>query len=124
MLGLSRGWGGHTVRRVHELAVTESVVEAIVGKVGDASVAAVRLEIGALSGVVTDSVRFCFDLVAQGTGLEGARLDIDEPPGRAYCRTCANEFTLIDPIMLCPCGSADLDITDGEQLRILSVEVR
>jgi hydrogenase nickel incorporation protein HypA/HybF len=112
------------VRRVHELAVTQSVVEAIVGKVGDVPVDVVRLEIGVLSGVVTDSVRFCFELVAQGTGLEGARLDIDEPPGRAYCRTCGDEFTLTDPIMLCPCGSADLDITGGRQLRILSVEVR
>lgn len=112
------------MRRVHELAVTQSVVEAIVGKVGDVPVDVVRLEIGVLSGVVTDSVRFCFELVAQGTGLEGARLDIDEPPGRAYCRTCGDEFTLTDPIMLCPCGSADLDITGGRQLRILSVEVR
>ena len=112
------------MRRVHELAVTQSVVEAIVGKVGDVPVDVVRLEIGVLSGVVTDSVRFCSELVAQGSGLEGARLDIDEPPGRAYCRTCGDEFTLTDPIMLCPCGSADLDISGGRQLRILSVEVR
>jgi len=109
---------------VHELAVTQSVVEAVVGKVGDVPVDVVRLEIGALSGVVADSVRFCFEVVAQGTGLQGARLDIDQPPGRAYCRTCGDEFTLTDPIMLCPCGSADLDITGGQELRILSVEVR
>lgn len=104
--------------------MTQSVVEAIVDKIGDVPVAAVRLEIGALSGVVADSVRFCFELVAQGTGLEGARLDIDQPPGRAYCRTCGDAFGLSDPIMLCACGSADLAITDGEQLRIVSVEVR
>lgn len=109
---------------MHELALTESVVEAIAGKVGDVAVAVVRLQIGMLSGVVPDSVRFCFEVVTQGTGLEGARLVIDEPPGQAYCRTCGDEFTLTDPIMLCPCGSADLDITGGRELRILSVEVR
>ena len=108
---------------MHELAIAESVVDAIVDKVGDSQVASVRLEIGMLAGVVTDSIRFCFEIVAQGTGLEDARLDIDEPPGRAYCRKCGEEFALDEPIMLCPCGSADLDILSGQQLRIISVEV-
>ena len=118
------GSGGPTVGSVHELAITESIVDAIVEKVGDGPVAAVRLEIGRLSGVVTDSIRFCFEIVADGTGLEGARLDIDEPPGLAYCRDCRREFALDDPIMLCDCGSADLDILAGRELRIISVEVR
>ena len=48
----------------------------------DAPVRRVRLEIGRLSGVVPDAVRFCFDLVAAGTTLEGAVLEIDEPGGR------------------------------------------
>ena len=109
---------------MHELAITESIVEAIVEKIGDGPVAAVRLEIGRLSGVVTDSIRFCFEIVAGGTGLDGARLDIDEPSGRAYCRDCRREFGLDDPIMLCACGSADLDILAGQELRIVSVEVR
>ena len=109
---------------MHELAITESIVDAIVEKIGDGPVAAVRLEIGRLSGVVADSIRFCFGIVADGTGLEGARLDIDEPPGRAYCRDCRREFALDDPIMLCDCGSADLDILAGRELRIVSVEVR
>ena len=113
-----------TVGSVHELAITESIVDAIVEKIGDGPVAAVRLEIGRLSGVVTDSIRFCFEIVAGGTGLEGARLDIDEPPGRAYCRDCRREFALDDPIMLCDCGSADLDVLAGRELRIISVEVR
>ena len=109
---------------MHELAVTESIVDAIVEKVGDGPVDAVRLEIGRLSGVMPDSIRFCFRIVADGTGLEGARLDIDEPPGRAYCRDCRREFALDDPILLCDCGSADLDILAGRELRIVSVEVR
>lgn len=112
-----------TVGDVHELAITESLVDAIVEKIGDGPVAAVRLEIGRLSGVVTDSIRFCFEIVAGGTGLEGARLDIDEPSGRAYCRDCRQEFTLDDPLLLCGCGSADLEILAGRELRIVSVEV-
>ncbi|TWD82009.1 hydrogenase-3 nickel incorporation protein HypA [Kribbella amoyensis] len=108
---------------MHELAIAESVIGAVTDKVGDGPVTVVRLEIGKLSGVVVDSLRFCFDVVAAGTGLERATLDIDEPAGRAYCRDCGDEFALEDPIMLCPCGSANLDVLSGRQLRILSVEV-
>ncbi|GAB2998401.1 hydrogenase maturation nickel metallochaperone HypA [Amycolatopsis acidiphila] len=108
---------------MHELSVTQSVVDAIVERMGDAEVAAVCLEIGKLSGVVPDSVRFCFEVVCAGTTLEGARLDILEPGGQARCRDCDGEFALPDLIPLCPCGSANVEITAGRQLRIRSVEV-
>jgi hydrogenase nickel incorporation protein HypA/HybF len=67
---------------MHELAVVQSVVEAIVEKLGDAEVTRVRLSIGTQAGVVVDSIRFSFDLVVEGTSLEGATLEIDEPDNR------------------------------------------
>lgn len=67
---------------MHELSVAQAVVDEIVGKLGDADVVCVRLAIGRRSGVVVDSIRFCFDLVTEGTTLEGASLEVDEPPGR------------------------------------------
>ncbi|MBV9846785.1 MAG: hydrogenase maturation nickel metallochaperone HypA [Kutzneria sp.] len=108
---------------MHELAITQSIVEAVVDRLGEARIASVRLEIGTLSGVVPDSVRFCFDLVTEGTTLAGARLEIDQPGGRARCRSCAEEFSSDDPIMLCACGSADLDVIAGQELTITAVEV-
>jgi hydrogenase nickel incorporation protein HypA/HybF len=109
---------------IHELSITQSVVDAIVERMGDATVVGVRLEIGKLSGVVPDSVRFCFDVLCTGTPLEGARLDILEPPGQARCRDCGAEFTAHDLILLCTCGSANVEVLDGRQLKIKSVEVR
>ncbi|MBV8931267.1 MAG: hydrogenase maturation nickel metallochaperone HypA [Kutzneria sp.] len=108
---------------MHELAITQSIVEAVVDRLGEARIASVRLEIGTLSGVVPDSVRFCFDLVTEGTTLAGARLEIDQPGGRARCRSCAEEFSSDYPIMLCACGSADLDVIAGQELTITAVEV-
>ena len=108
---------------MHELAITESVVQAVTERLPDATIRCVYLEIGPLSGVVTDSVRFCFDLVIAGTSLEGARLDIDEPSGRAHCVDCDTEFAVDDLILLCPCGSANVEVLAGRQLRIRSVEV-
>ncbi|WP_412538186.1 hydrogenase maturation nickel metallochaperone HypA [Longispora sp. K20-0274] len=108
---------------MHELAITESVVASVRDRLGDARVVAVVLEVGRLSGVVPDAVRFCFDLCTEGTPLQGARLDIVDVPGAAYCRGCRSDVALADLIPLCPCGSADLDITRGQELRIRQVEV-
>jgi len=108
---------------VHELAITQSVVEAVTDRLPGATVTCVRLEIGAMSGVVADSVRFCFELVTDGTALEGARLEISEPPGRCRCRACGAEFEPDGPVGFCPCGSADAEVLTGRELTITSVEV-
>ena len=108
---------------MHELAVTQSVVEGVTERLGGSRVTRVVLEIGAISGVVPDAVRFCFDICAAGTSLEGARLDIVDVPARARCGACKEEFILTDGIGLCGCGSADLQFLSGKELRIQSVEV-
>ena len=110
---------------MHEMSITQAVVDAVVEKLGDAEVTSVRLSVGKLSGVVVDSIRFCFDLVAEGTTLAGAALVVDEPLGAACCRTCGAEFEVDDPIVLCPrCDGSDVDVRSGRDLRIVSVEVR
>ena len=63
---------------MHELAITEGIVTAVTDKLPDKKITLVRVEIGTLSGVAADSVRFCFDLVTEGTNLEGADLEIIE----------------------------------------------
>jgi hydrogenase nickel incorporation protein HypA/HybF len=108
---------------VHELAITQSMVDAIVDRLGNARVTAVHVRIGKVSGVVPDAVRFCFDLVAEGTPVEGARLQIDEPEGRARCRSCTAEFGVADLLLICACGSADVELLSGQELSISAVEV-
>ena len=108
---------------MHELAITESIVAAVVERMPDTTVRRVRLEIGRLSGVVPDAVRFCFDLVAAGSPVEGARLEIDEPPGRARCRSCGCAFAVEGLVVLCPCGSADVEVVGGDELLVRAVEV-
>lgn len=108
---------------MHELAITQGVVDQISERLGDAKVTRVALEIGRLSGVVCDSVRFCFDVCTQGTTLEGARLEIIQTAGRARCRRCAACFDVDDLFALCRCGSADLELLAGEELKIREVEI-
>jgi hydrogenase nickel incorporation protein HypA/HybF len=106
------------------MAITESVVAAVGDRLPGRPIARIALEIGALSGVEPDSVRFCFDVCVAGTPLEGAVLEIRETPGLAHCDACGDVVALNFPVGVCFCGSTELRITSGQELRIEEVEVR
>ena len=108
---------------VHELSITQRIVDTVTHHADGSRVLAVQLSVGRLSGVVPGAVRFCFDLLAEGTPLEGARLDIEEPAGLAHCAGCGSDFTLTELVLLCACGSADVEVRVGRELRITSLEV-
>jgi hydrogenase nickel incorporation protein HypA/HybF len=108
---------------VHELALMDNVVSAVVERIGDARVTTVRLEIGRLAAVVPEALRFCFDVCARGTALEGAALEIAHIEGRARCRSCGGERPIDSYADLCDCGASDLAVLAGEELRIKNVEV-
>jgi hydrogenase nickel incorporation protein HypA/HybF len=107
---------------VHELAITEGVVDTVIARLGARRVVRVRLRVGRLSAVVPDALRFCFDECARGTTLEGAALEIVEVPIRIRCRSCRREVELDGALPLCPCGSADVDVLGGAELLIHEVE--
>ncbi|MDJ0464251.1 hydrogenase maturation nickel metallochaperone HypA [Streptomyces sp. H27-C3] len=105
------------------MAITQDVVDTVCERAAGRQVHVVRVRVGMLTAVVADSMRFCFDLITEGTVAEGARLDIDQPPGALHCRTCHSDATLTDLVLLCPCGSADVEITSGRELEIISMRV-
>ena len=110
---------------MHELAISEAIVSEICERVETGSVIRVVLEIGRLSAVVPDAVRFSFDVAARGTRLEGAALEIVEIPGLARCRLCHETVALEDwTAGTCACcGGVVLDVVSGQELRIKFVEV-
>jgi hydrogenase nickel incorporation protein HypA/HybF len=119
---------------MHELALTQEIVDAVRRRVarieaGDdtrarpARVRRVVLEIGRLAAVMPDAIRFCFDLCAEGTPLEGATLEVIDVPGRARCRACDGPVVLERPFGICACGATDLEWLSGDELAIKEVEV-
>ncbi len=108
---------------MHELGITRTIV-AIVGEAAKGRrVSRVTLEIGKLSGVMSEAIAFCFETVAQGTALEGASLEIREIEGRARCASCDSEFAAATLFAPCPCGSRRVTRLRGEELNIKSMEL-
>ena len=108
---------------MHEVGITQEVIALAEEKAGGRRVTRVVLEIGKLSGVLADAVRFCFDLCAEGTGVDGAVLEIIETPGLARCRECNEYVALERPFARCVCGCTDLEWITGEELRIRELEI-
>lgn len=108
---------------MHELALTQEIVAVVSERAAGAKVTRVVLEVGRLAAVLPDAIRFCFDLCAEGTTLEGAALDVVEVPGQARCRTCGETVALERPFGTCRCGCSDLAWLSGDELRITEVEV-
>lgn len=108
---------------MHELAITESVVEGVLECVGTARVVRLVLEIGALTAVVPDAIRFCFELCARDTPCEDAILDVVVVGGHGVCLTCDAERDVPELASPCPCGSLSVRITRGQELRVREVEV-
>ena len=108
---------------MHEMAIAQEIVGILRDRAGERKIRRVVLEIGKLSAVLPDAVRFCFDLCTEGTTAEGAHLEILTPAGRARCRACGGDVVLERPFGRCSCGSTDLDWISGEELLIKEMEV-
>lgn len=108
---------------MHEMGITQSIVAIVAEQADGRKVKRVTLEIGKLAAVMPDAIRFCFDVVAQGSALDGAALDIIEIPGRARCLDCGNDVILAEVFGQCSCGSRKLERLAGEELNIKSMEL-
>ena len=112
---------------MHELSLAEGVlqiVEDAARREGLQRVRAVWLEIGRLSSVEPEAMRFCFDVVTRQSVADGARLEIVETPGAAWCMKCSEPTTIAAFGDACPrCGSYQLQVTDGTGMRVKELEV-
>jgi hydrogenase nickel incorporation protein HypA/HybF len=112
---------------MHEFSIATSLLEIIsqeASAYGGARVKAVNLRIGTLSGVVPEALEFAFQVLSEGTVAEGARLVIERTALRIACNACGTVSMPDDPFIICPlCGSADVEIKEGRELDMESMEI-
>lgn len=113
---------------MHEMSLCESILQIIEQQAEPQQyrkVTAVWLEIGALSGVEIEAMRFSFDVVMQGTLADRARLEIISVPGQAWCLQCHENVVVQQRYDACPvCGGYQLQVNGGDQMRIKELEVQ
>lgn len=108
---------------MHELGITSNIVAIVTEHAGEQQVKCVVLDIGKLSAIMPDAIRFCFDICSKDTLLEDAKLEINEIPGLGRCQSCGAEIELEEIFDLCSCGSNQVTCIAGEVLKIKEIEV-
>ncbi|MFH0907982.1 MAG: hydrogenase maturation nickel metallochaperone HypA [bacterium] len=112
---------------MHEFGLAESALALALDhaqKKGARKIIEVRMQIGALTGVVEEAFEFAFDALAENTMAAGAELVIEHVPIVCYCCRCECEFETNAYAYQCPdCGEASTEVRRGRELNLVSMEV-
>jgi hydrogenase nickel incorporation protein HypA/HybF len=112
---------------MHELAVTESILNIAVQhatQAGAVRVTGLNLVIGQLASIVDDSVQFYWDMISEGTICAGARLHFERRPATLKCLDCDRSYALDGELTDCPnCHSARIKVMTGEEFFVESIEI-
>ena len=113
---------------MHEMTICESIIGQLEDeriRRGFGIVKRLRLEIGMLSCLDPDALRYAFEISTRETFLDGMTLEIDRPPGDAKCLDCGAEVKVFNRLDACPaCGGNHLDANGGTQMRLIEMEIQ
>ena len=112
---------------MHEMALAEGIlqlVEETAQREHAQRVKLVVLEIGQLSTVEADALKFCFDAVTKGSIASGAALEIVLVSGAGWCMECAATLPMQELFGACPqCGGYQMQATGGTEMRVKEIEI-
>jgi len=112
---------------MHEMGIAQNILEISVEaarKEGASKVIRINLIAGELRGIVPMQLTFCFGIVAKDTMADGAYLDVEEVPVAGHCKNCNSDFSVQEYEYVCPkCGSPNIELTGGTELRIKDIEI-
>lgn len=112
---------------MHELSLAESAV-ALIEQAAERErfkhVRRVRLEIGALSCVDPDALRFAWQSAALGSCAAEAELVMLSTPGLGECPACGQRCAMETLYDLCPhCDGVPLRVCQGTKMRVKDLDV-
>jgi hydrogenase nickel incorporation protein HypA/HybF len=114
---------------VHEVSIALGMVDELyrIARENNAGrISSVKLKIGKMSGIVTDSLTFAFDAIKlEHPLLSETEIVIVEVPLVYECNDCHVSFNAEDIYFpsCAGCGSRDLRLVSGEEQHIESVEI-
>lgn len=111
---------------MHEIRIAEdlsAIVLQAARKENLVRVTKVSISFGQLIQIVPDIFEFAFREIVRNTIASKAKVDIEIVPVKMKCNSCGIDFQITDNNFACSvCGSADLNIINGKELFIKSIE--
>ena len=111
---------------MHEISIAQdlsTIVLEVAGKEKLVTVTKVNISFGQMIQIVPEIFDFAFREAVRDTIAMNADVDIEILPVRIKCKNCKDEFNINNYTFSCiKCGSTDLDIIQGKELFIKSIE--
>jgi len=111
---------------MHEVSIVNDmfrIVMDVAEKENLSRIDKVHFQLGRMLQVVPEMFRFAFDSAKAGTIADEANLEIEFLPVRMKCTQCGHAFEVKGDEYSCPhCGGVDLDLLQGKELFIKSIE--
>ena len=112
---------------MHELGIVMHVVDILQDAArehGLSHIEAVTLEVGEVSGVVTEFFQDAWDWCCTKDSLiRDCRLEIRTVPAVTVCNACGKTYATVAHGRICPhCQSPDTELLRGQELNILQIE--
>ncbi len=112
---------------MHEMTIAMNIVDIVCQKANDESaqkINSIDLEIGTLSGILLDSLKFCFEAASKNTLVEGAQFNIITIEAEAHCKLCDTNFRIESDFSPCSkCNNFNFEILHGKELSIKSFNI-
>ena len=87
-------------------------------------IAEFQCELGLLACVEAQTLTACFELLAEGTLAEGAKLTLTSAPLPCNCHQCGHEFSLTQRHFVCPsCGGENIHFNGGHGMTLMALHV-
>jgi hydrogenase nickel incorporation protein HypA/HybF len=113
---------------MHELSIAQDILTIIRQNVPLEEVyniSNVKVKIGDMSGVVAESLEFCFQAIVFETELSNIKIIIEKIPFVLKCNSCGAESTNEFGIRVCSnCSSTDTTVISGLEMRVTEVELK
>jgi hydrogenase nickel incorporation protein HypA/HybF len=111
---------------MHEIRIAEDlsfIVLDTARKENLSKVTKVNISFGQLVQIVPDIFEFAFREIVRNSVVQDAEIDIEIIPVKMKCKNCGSDFQVKDNLFACNvCGSTDVEIIQGKELFIKSIE--
>jgi len=112
---------------MHEYSVVQALLnqcEEIAEQNNATHIDKVVCKIGVMSGIETHLLQIAFDTFKEGTICDGAEFIINKQRLKLRCRECKDEYEVDEVIYKCrSCESLGMDVVDGEDMYLMSLEM-
>ena len=109
------------------MSVAQNILEIVrehIHHENELKVRSIVLKIGELSGIVNESLEFCFATMIKDSPFSNVRLEIKKIPITAECKKCKTVSQLEYGIFFCDkCNNSDIELLTGRELQIEQIEL-